>query len=202
MSILDNVKGLFSKRQTLADLDLDELRKARVQLEREQSRVLRQIDDIEEQKATLDARGRAERSVRKQKLLAQQMLQLEAQAKHHDRNLALFSKQLRIVDGFVFLKENQRMWANTPLGSVLSSMDAADLQAYVDEATIDGSFQLDKLNQLLGVFEEEEALFKPDEEDERIADIVSGWQQEQEAEATMPELGDSLLDLEEAEGEL
>lgn len=202
MSILDNVRGLFSKRQKLGDLKLDELRKARVQLEREQARVLRQIDDIEEQKATLDASGRSERSVRKQKLLAQQMLQLEAQAKHHDRNLALFSKQLRIVDGFVFLKENQRMWANTPLGTVLSNMDAAELQAYVDEATIDGSFQLDKLNQLLGVFEEEEALFKSDEEDERIADIVAGWQQEQEAESGMPGLDESLLDLEEAEGEL
>ena len=202
MSILDNVRGLFSKRQKLGDLKLDELRKARVQLEREQARVLRQIDDIEEQKATLDASGRSERSVRKQKLLAQQMLQLEAQAKHHDRNLALFSKQLRIVDGFVFLKENQRMWANTPLGTVLSNMDAAELQAYVDEATIDGSFQLDKLNQLLGVFEEEEALFKSDEEDERIADIVASWQQEQEAESGMPGLDESLLDLEEAEGEL
>lgn len=201
MSILDNVKGLFSKKQTLAGLQLDELRKARVQLEREQSRVLRQIDDIEEQKSTLDAKGRAERSVRKQKLLAQQMLQLEAQAKHHDRNLALFSKQLRIVDGFIFLKENQRMLANTPLGAILNSMDAAELQAYVDQATIDGSFQLDKLNQLLGVFEEEEALFKSDEEDERVASIVAGWQGDQEAESSMPGLDDSLLDLEEAEGE-
>lgn len=201
MSILDNVKGLFSKKQTLAGLQLDELRKARVQLEREQSRVLRQIDDIEEQKSTLDTKGRAERSVRKQKLLAQQMLQLEAQAKHHDRNLALFSKQLRIVDGFIFLKENQRMLANTPLGAILNSMDAAELQAYVDQATIDGSFQLDKLNQLLGVFEEEEALFKSDEEDERVASIVAGWQGDQEAESSMPGLDDSLLDLEEAEGE-
>lgn len=201
MSILDNVRGLFSKKQTLAGLQLDELRKARVQLEREQSRVLRQIDDIEEQKSTLDTKGRAERSVRKQKLLAQQMLQLEAQAKHHDRNLALFSKQLRIVDGFIFLKENQRMLANTPLGAILNSMDAAELQAYVDQATIDGSFQLDKLNQLLGVFEEEEALFKSDEEDERVASIVAGWQGDQEAESSMPGLDDSLLDLEEAEGE-
>jgi len=107
MSILENLRGLFSRQETLEDLDIDELRKARVQLEREQARVLRQIDDIEKQKAGLDAQGRKERSVRRQKLLAQQMLGLESQAKHHDRNLAFFSKQMRIVDGFIFLKENQ-----------------------------------------------------------------------------------------------
>jgi capsid protein len=201
MSILDNVKGFFSKRQKLEDLDTNELRKARVQLEREQARVLRQIDDIEAQKADLDAKGRAERSVRKQKLLAQQILGLESQAKHYDRNLAFFSKQLRVVDGFIFLKENQRVLSTTPLGKVLAEMDTAELQAYVDQATVDGSFQLDKLNQLLGVFEEDEELFKTDEEDEKIADIISGWQADQESEVAFPELDDSLSDLEEAEGE-
>jgi len=81
-------------------------------------------------------------------------------------------------------------------------MNTSELQAYVDQASSEGTIQLDKLNQLLGVFEEDEELFKPDEEDAKIADIVSGWQQAQESEATMPALDDSLLDLEEAEGEL
>jgi hypothetical protein len=201
MGILDNVKGFFSRKQKLDDLDINELRKARVQLEREQARVLRQIDDIEAQKAALDAKGRAERSVRKQKLLAQQILGLEGQAKHYDRNLAFFSKQLRVVDGFVFLKENQRVLSNTPLGQILSQMDTAELQAYVDQATVDGSFQLDKLNQLLGVFEEDEELFKGDEEDEKIGDIIAGWQDEQESEAAFPDLEDALPDMEEAESE-
>jgi len=202
MSILENLRGLFSRQETLEDLDIDELRKARVQLEREQARVLRQIDDIEKQKAGLDAQGRKERSVRRQKLLAQQMLGLESQAKHHDRNLAFFSKQMRIVDGFIFLKENHRVLSNTPLGKIINQMNTSELQAYVDQASSEGTIQLDKLNQLLGVFEEDEELFKPDEEDAKIADIVSGWQQAQESEATMPALDDSLLDLEEAEGEL
>ena len=204
MGILENLKGIFSKRETLEDLDVDELRKARVQLEREQARVLRQIDDIEQQKATLDAQGRKERSVRRQKLLAQQMLGLESQAKHHDRNLAFFSKQMRIVDGFIFLKENQRVLADTPLGQIINQMSTAELQAYVDQASSEGTVQLDKLNRLLGVFEEDEELFKGDEEDAKIDDIVSRWQEEQDEQdkARMPALDDSVPDLEEAEGEL
>ena len=94
------------------------------------------------------------------------------------------------------------MLSSTPLGSILSGMDTAELRDYVDQATIEGSLHLDKLNQLLGVFEEDEELFKLYEEDERIASIVTGWQQEQESEALLPELDESLLDLEEAEGEL
>lgn len=202
MSIVDNVRAMFAKKQKLADLSTDELRKARAQLERERDRVLRQIDEIEKQKAGLDAQGRAERQVRKQKIFAQQILQLESQAKHHDQNLALFSKQMRIVDGFLFLKENSRLLASTPLGSIIGKMDTAELQAYVDQATIDGSLNQDKLNQLLGVFEEEEELFKADEEDDRIANIVAGWQQDQESEAPAPpELEGTLPSFEAPENE-
>ena len=82
-----------------------------------------------------------------------------------------------------------------------TQMDTGELQAYVDQATIDGSFQLDKLNQLLGVFEEGDELLKPDEDDEKLSSIIAGWQQDQESEAMLPELDDSLLDLEGAESE-
>ena len=154
MGIFKNVRGLFSKRQKLSDLDVDELRKARVQLEREQARVLRQIDEIEDQKAALDTEGRAERSARKQKLLAQQILQLEAQAKHHDRNLSYFSKQLRIVDGFIFLKENQRAISNTPLGSIISQMDTAELQAYVEKLEEEADDDIERTDRLVEEIED------------------------------------------------
>lgn len=201
MNVLSNVRGIVSRRKKLGDLKVDELQTARIQLEREQSRVLRQIDEIEAQKADLDNKGRAERSARKQQLLAQQILQLEAQAKHHDRNLTVFSRQLRIIDGFIFLKENQRALANTPLWNMISKMDTAELQAYMDQATIDGSFQLEKLNQLLGVFDEDEALFKSEEEDPRMRDIMSTWQKDQESGLVVPDLEDSLFDREEDERE-
>lgn len=201
MNILDNLKGIFSKQKGLGDLGMDELLKARVQLEREQERVLRKIDEIERQKAALDSQGRAERSVRKQKLLAEQILQLEARAKQYDRNLGFFSKQLRITDGLVFLKENERVLSNTPLGDIIGRMNMAELQEYVDKATLSGSFQLDKMDQLLGVFEESEDLLRPDKDDQRVSSIVAGWQQEQESEDLFPELDESLLEPEEEEGE-
>jgi hypothetical protein len=202
MSIVDTLKGMFSKRRSLEDLGMDELLMARAQLEREQDRVLRKIGEIEKQKATLDAQGRAERSVRKQTLLAQQILQVEAQAKHYDRNLAFFSKQLRITDGMIFLKENQRVLSNTPLGDILGRMNMVELQEYVDKATLSGSFQLDKLNQLIGVFEESDELLKGEEEDGRLKSIVAGWQRDQESEAALPDFEKGLLDLEDSEGEL
>lgn len=196
MGFLDSFKGMFSKQQRLDDLDMDDLRKARAKLEREQDRVLHQIDEIEKNKTVLDAQGRAERSARKQKLLAQKILQLESQAKRLDRNLAYFSKQLRIVDGFIFLKENQRVLASTPLGDILARMDTAELQEYVDQATIDGTFQLEKMNALLGIFEEDSELLKADEDDEKIADIVAGWQQAQESEVEVPVFEEPLADME------
>jgi hypothetical protein len=201
MALLDTVKGFFSRKEKLADLDADELRKARAQLEYEQARILRQIDDIEKQKAKLDTDGRAERQARKQRILAQQMLDLESQAKHHDRTLAVLAKQQRVVNGFIFLKENARVLANTPLGDIISRMDTAELQAYVDSATIDGSLQLEKLEQLLGVLDEGEAGVKTSEEDADVAGIVARWQQEQESEASVPDLEPSTGEAEAPEDE-
>jgi hypothetical protein len=201
MAILDAFKGFFTRKEKLADLNMDELRKARAQLEFEQDRILSQIDEIEKQKAKLDADGRSERQARKQRILAQQMLQLEAQAKHHDRTLAILAKQARVVSGFIFLKENARVLASTPLGDIISGMDTAELQAYVDSATIDGSLQLDKLEQLLGVLDEGEQGQKPSEEDRDVSGIVARWQQEQESEASMPDLEPSASEKEAPEDE-
>lgn len=201
MGILDNLKGLFSKQQKLEDLEVEDLRRARIELEREQEKVLRHIDGIEAQKADVDAKGRAERSVRKQKLLAQQILDLETKAKHYDRTLALFSKQQRIVDGLMFLKENKQLLAGTTLGKRISEMNIPELQSYVGEATVDGTVQLEKLQELLGVFELEEELRKPDEEDKQLAGIVARWQQEQESQAAVPGLEEPASDMEAAENE-
>jgi hypothetical protein len=191
MAGLDLWKGILSRRRTLADQSENELRGARLQMEAEQGRIMRQIDEIEKQKAALDAQGRAEPSARKQALLAQRLLQLEAEAKRMEHSLSLVSKQVRIVGGLCFLKQNSRALSGTPLGALLGRMSAAELQTYVDTASVDGSLDLDKLNQVLGIVDGGDKLQQDEEAGRAVSDVVSRWQQEQEEAVSPPpaELG-------------
>jgi hypothetical protein len=51
------------------------------------------------------------------------------------------------------LRENQQMLQQMGLSSIVSKMDLDELQAYVERATIEGQFQMEKFTELLAVME-------------------------------------------------
>ena len=147
--------GLFGKRKrTIDNVAIDELTMAKVKLEQEQERVMRRVSELEKQKETLFQQGVSDSSKRRQLLLAQKIQEIELQAKNYDRNLAAYSKQLRVINGVVFLKENRRSWEDTPLGQIMGNMDLGELENFVDQATANNVFQMDKFERLLGSMEE------------------------------------------------
>lgn len=176
-----SISQLWRKRRSIENVGLDELNLARVKSEQEQTRVIRRIDDLEKQKAELFGRGVEETSERKQRILAGKIQELDQQARNYDKNLTSFSKQIRIINGFIFLKENRKAWADTELGRIMQNMDLAELQNYVDEATAGDIFQMDKFSQVLGVLEESEGLVRVTEEDKQIQDIMAAMESAREA---------------------
>jgi len=176
-----SLSQLWRRRRSIENIGLDELNLARVKLEQEQARVIRRIDELEKQKQELFARGVEETSERKRRILAGKIRELDQQARNYDRNLASYSKQIRIINGFIFLKENRKAWADTALGRILRDMDLAELQNYVDEATAGDIFQMDKFSQVLGVLEESEGLTRVTEEDKEIEGIMAAMEAAREA---------------------
>jgi hypothetical protein len=72
------------------------------------------------------------------------------------------------------------------MGEMLQGIDLQDLIIYIDKASVDGEFQMDKFNELLRVLEEAEAISPQYREDQDVLDIVSAMQQAREA-ADSPE---------------
>lgn len=176
------LEGIFGKRKkTIASITLDELTMAKVKLEQEQERVMRRVGDLEKEKERLFQQGVNEPSKRRQLLVAQKIQELEFQARNYDKNLSAYQKQMRVLNGMIFLKENRKSWEDTAVGQVLGSMDLTELEGFVDQATANNVFQMDKFERLLGSLEEADDFSGREEMDEGVAQIMSEMQRAREA---------------------
>ena len=183
-------EGLFGKRKkTLDGISLDDLSMARVKLENEQERVMRRVSELEKDKEALFQQGVGEPSKRRQMLLAQKIQEVELQAKNYDRNLAAYSKQMRVLNGMIFLKENRKSWEDTAVGQILGDMDLSELEGFVDQATANNVFQMDKFERLLGSLEESSDISRREDLDEGVSEIMEQFQRAREA-GSMAELAE------------
>ena len=170
----NTLNRIFGRRKrTTQDVSLDELTMAKVKLEQEQEQVLSRLVDLEQEKERLFQQRGNESSKRRQVLIAQKLQELEFQAKNYDKNLAAYQKQMRVLNGMIFLKENRKSWVDTPVGQVIGSMDLAELEGYVDRATANNVFQMDKFERLLSSLEESTDLSGHEEVDEGVAQVLS-----------------------------
>ena len=206
--MLDAFKGWFGDRkQTLEDLSLDEMRKEKIRLDQEEKKLMLRLDQIEEQKKKVFLMGREEPSERKKMVLARKFKELDVQAKSMERNLQYFSKQLRIINGFMNLKENRRILQESGLTAIISNMDLQELQIYVDQASIDGTFQLEKLQEVLGTLEEGSSITGEIPEDRDVTEVyrmmeaASRVEDDAEIDALLNEANVALTQDEEADEE-
>ena len=167
------LKNLFSKKKTLDDVTLDDLKREKIRLENEEGRFMRRAEDVEGEKKTLFLEGAKEGVPQHRRvLLARKIKERDAEAVNLERNLQMFSKQLRIINGFIMLKENQRIMRESGISSIISKVDLQDLQIYVDQATIEGSFHMEKFSEMLGALEGADQALGKVQEDDDIQDLV------------------------------
>ncbi len=192
MKLLDLIEGISQflgsndKTKTLDDLTLDDLRRERIRLEQEEKKLIRQVEELETQKRELFLQGTQESSSRKQVILARKIKELDVQSLNIDKNLQFFSKQLRILNGFIQLKENERILSQSGISKLISGVDLQTLQNYVDRATVDGVFHMDKFEEILSVMEESYEAAGGPGEDEDIMEIVREMQRVSESEEQAP----------------
>lgn len=186
MPIIDRLRGLFGRKQTLADIELDDLMRERIGLEQEETKTIGRIDDLEKQKLQLFMQGKDEASDLQRRVLANKIKELDSRAKGLGQNLQFISRQLRIINGFTQLKENERLLLKSSLSTVISNMDLSELQAYVDQASLEGVFQMDKFSQILGALEEGEQVGAEAEMDDDVSAIMRAFEEAKLAEAEDP----------------
>jgi hypothetical protein len=174
----------------IEDLSSDDLMRERIRLEQEEKKLLRQVEEVENEKRAAFEQATREGSVRKQTILARKIKELDTKAKNVDRNLRVISKQLRIINGFIQVKENKRIWEQSGLWTEISQMDLSNLGAYVDEAVIEGSFNNEKFTGIINTLEGSRGIVEDVEEDADVMNILGEIQAAAAAREASPEAVD------------
>ena len=183
LGVVDSLSELFGKKgqaqeaktpsiPKLDDLSSDDLARERIRLEQEEKKLLQGVGQIEAEKRAVFEQATKESSVRKQRIMARKIKELDTKAKNVDRNLRVVSQQLRIINGFIQVKENKRIWEQSGLWSKISQMDLSALEAYVTVAMIEGSFNTDKFGNIIQTLEGTEGFVEEMEEDPDVNAIL------------------------------
>jgi hypothetical protein len=176
MNLGETVKGLFNRKKSLDKVSVDELRKEKIALEQQEVKFSRQIGKLEQQKTDLFRKGTELTSDREQKVLARKIKDFDSQAQNLDQNGKFINRQLRILNGFMQLKENENLLKNYGLSNLINNMDLDKLQNYIEQATVGRQFNLDKFQDIIGKLEEGEGLVNGEDEESDVLDIVAAMQ--------------------------
>ncbi len=187
MDIFAGIKGLLTGKRSINKISLDELRKERVRLDQIEERIGTDIEKLEDRKSELFAKGKDETNRRKQMAAARKIKELDAGIKGKDRQLAMISKQIRVLSGLATIKENQSMLNSMGVSGILSRMDIGSLQKYVERATVEGKFEMERFGEILKAMEEPEGLEIAPDEDADTLEIMKAMQDAKQEEETDPE---------------
>ena len=168
-------------KTSLDDLSLDDMRREKIRLDQEERKMLARLREVEGQKRNLFEEGVRNASEREQRVVARRIKELDVEAASMDRTLQAISKQTRIINGLLQVKERYRFMAESGVSGLLKDIDLQDLIIYIDKASVDGEFHLDKFDELIRALEEAEAVAPGFKEDKDVQDIVLQMQKAREA---------------------
>ena len=98
------------------------------------------------------------------------------------QQLAFFHKHLRIVDGLLQIKENFELLKELKVGSVITNMSVEELTAYVEQATVQGQFEMEKFTALLESLDGALEAGQEAEVDKDVTAIVAAMEEARAAE--------------------
>jgi hypothetical protein len=184
----------LSKKATLDDLTEEDLLKEKVRFDYKQRQMDTRFQKVEEEKRKLFEAGAKTKSKRERLVIAREFKEKDVEADNIQRMLDVISKQKRIINGLLLVKERTRVLSESGVSGILKDVNLEDLIVYIDKASVDGEFQESKINELLGVLEENYSN-KPQssKEDSDVLEIEKAMEQASEARDS-PEVMEQLLD--------
>lgn len=199
MNLLNSLLGTGSeeggkaKKRSIEDVPVEELKREKVRMEQEERKLLNEIRTLEAQKRALFDEGVRKASEREQRVFARRIKELDAQSNNYDRLLQSISKQMRVLNGLVQIKERIRMDKEWGIAGLVSNLNLEDLMAYVSEASVTGEFNMNMFDDVLNVLEKNDVFSPNFQEDEDVLEIMKEMQMAREA-ADVPEELDQHFD--------
>lgn len=148
---------LFAKKKTIRSVTADDLRKERIGLENEERRLLKDVElrqKDDDQLLSEYAAASQSGNDRQKRLLARRIQEVRNQMSTLDQRHGFLSKQMRVVNGLLTIKENEAFLVRLGANSKLAQMDLTELQRYVEQATVDGELSNEKLESLVATMNE------------------------------------------------
>ena len=175
--IVNSLKSLFTTRgkvsqKTLQSVSPEDLRREKIKVEQTENRVTCEIEELEKQRDAIFSKGVDAGSDRQKLHFARKVKELDAQVQARDHQLALISRNLRVLNGISQLKENERVVGDLGMEGLVNTMDLMELQSYVEKATVEGQFQMDKFNEILGALDSAEGVYKFETDDSDTLTIL------------------------------
>lgn len=161
-------------KNTLKRLDPERLRRERIKAEQAENQVNNSIEQQEQLKAELFAKGVDCASDRQKTQYARKIKQVDGQIRAHERHLSLVNRNIRVISGLVQIKENEQLLRKLGMDNLINDMDLSELHQWVEEATIEGRFQMEKFEEVLGAIAGAEEVYEfEDPTDEETQSVVA-----------------------------
>ncbi len=175
MSVFSRMRSWFRTANftpRLQDLDPDAIRRERIRIEQTELKITREIDELEQQKAALFTKGTNCDSDRQRVQIARKINEVDGVIRAKDQQLAMISKNQRVLQGVAQLKENERLLRDLGMEGLVGKMDLVELQSYIEQATVEGQFQMERFTRLLESLDGAEAVFHTTNEDAETLAIL------------------------------
>jgi len=169
------------KKATLNDIRMEDAQRGKIRLEHKQNLLLNEIRDIEKQKRALFTEGVQKAGAREQKVLALKIKQLDTRMHNLDRTLEAIYVQLRVIDSFVMIKEQEALNKEMGLQSVFGDMDLDELVVFMQKSMEDGELNMTMMKKLADSLDKHNYMSEGFSDDADVLEIMKQMQLAREA---------------------
>jgi hypothetical protein len=169
------------KKATLNDIKMDDAQRGKIRLEHKQNMLLNEIRDVEKQKRALFTEGVQKAGAMEQKILASKIVQLDKRMKNLNHTMEAIFVQLRVIDSFIMLKEQESLNKEMGLGSVFGDIELDDLVVLMQQAMEDGDLNMTMLKNLADKLDHASEVRLGYSDNEDVLDVIKQMQMAREA---------------------
>jgi len=144
------LSGLFGKKKrTLRDLTTDDLTREQITLKNEQRRIDQEAARLDKDEAQLKSEYAEAATDTQKRSIARRIQDTRTRRGGIETRSAYCHKMGRSINGFLVIKQNMEFFERMGVASALSEMDMSEVEAFINEATVEGTLQQDKLAAML-----------------------------------------------------
>jgi hypothetical protein len=144
------LSGLFGKKKrTLKDLSTDDLTREQITLKNEQRKVDQEAERLDKDEAQLKSEYAEAASDTQRRAIARRIQDVRTRRGGLETRANYCHKMLRTINGFLVIKQNMDFFERMGVASALSEMDMSEVETFINDATVEGTLQQDKLAAML-----------------------------------------------------